>query len=921
MTGHLHAACASMAAGRGLRGAFSPPGTERKYERSRPFVVTHLALDVELDFAHKAVLGSARLDFKRMAPVGTELALDAVGLDVRRVLLTTEGGQTTELRADLSEAGKGYEYDGDTLSIPLAAAVTSGALLVEYRAVPQVGLYFLAPDDKVPDRPLQVWSQCQDEDARHWFPCQDKPHVKMTSEMRVTVPAAMTVLSGGRLVDRRPSGKGKVTFHYALDVPSPAYLTTLVAGTFDEWEEQVTLASGRVIPLRFLVPQGKLADGKRAFSGTARMIELFSHTTGVEYPWDRYSQVVVADFIFGGMENTTATTMYEHILLDKRAAIDIESHDLVAHELAHQWFGDLVTCRDWSHAWLNEGFATYFELVEKEARLGIDEYEEGVLQDLDAYLREARSSYVRPIVCRDYEEPIDLFDRHLYQKGGVVLHLLHKQLGSEPFWAGVHTYLERHRGSIVETTDLVRALEEASGSSLERFFDHWVYRPGHLELTLKLSYASGQLTIDVEQTQSGEGFATFDVPLEVDVTVGGVTTRHRRDLSERKGALVITTGSRPSLVALDPDFAIAAPIKLSGPQDLLRSMLEKAPRARQRKLAAQALAKRADPANIEALGAVLANESESWIVRNACAAALGTLRGQRSLELLVAVEGSPDARVRRAVAAALAAFADAKATAVLTARVADESYLVSAAAARALGRRHRTAAKKVLPRLLTKPSWADVVRSAALEGLALTGDEDLLDHLLEWSTYGKPLRARRAAIAALPRLAEGKRVREHLEELLDDRDPHTRSGVLSALEALGDARASGAISGLLETELDGRVRRRAKQALAALGKRGSAGLEEARGKAQKLEDEIAQLKVRLSKLEQGGKASDKAKAGATKKAATKSGEAKKAAAKRTAAKSGGAKKNASAQPARRSTPKQTASAQKKRTVARSRRKA
>src|SRR5688572_4676223 len=515
MIGHLHAACATTAAGRGLGGAFATPGTDRKYERSRPFVVTHLALDLELDFNRKAVSGSARLDFKRLAPQGRELTLDAVGLDIGKVLLSTEDGHTIELTLGRLEPGQGYEYDGDTISVPIPSGQNSGVLLIEYSAVPRVGLYFLAPDEKVTDRPLQVWSQCQDEDARHWFPCQDKPHVKMTSEMRVTVPSSMTVLSGGRLVDRRPQGRGKVTYHYALDVASPAYLTTLVAGTFDEWQEQVTLPSGRVIPLRFLVPQGKRVEGKRAFSGTARMIELFSQVTGVEYPWESYSQIVVADFIFGGMENTTATTMYEHILLDKRAAIDIESHDLVAHELAHQWFGDLVTCRDWSHAWLNEGFATYFELVEREARLGRDEYDWGIAVDRDTYLEEARDRYVRPIVSRDYREPMDLFDRHLYEKGGLVLHMLRRRLGDDVFWRGVRHYLERHAHGIAETNDLMRAFEAVSGEALERFFDQWVYRPGHPELKVSVTWEDGLLSVRVKQKQKGNDVATFAFPLEV----------------------------------------------------------------------------------------------------------------------------------------------------------------------------------------------------------------------------------------------------------------------------------------------------------------------------------------------------------------------------------------------------------------------
>jgi aminopeptidase N len=191
------------------------------------------------------------------------------------------------------------------------------------------------------------------------------------------------------------------------------------------------------------------------------------------------------------MENTTATTLYEHVLLDARAALDVSSNDLVAHELAHQWFGDYVTCRDWSHGWLNEGFATFFEHVEREARLGRDEYDWGIAGDLDAYLGEANGRYTRPIVCRDYQAPIDLFDRHLYEKGGLVLHMLRRELGDELFWRGVTHYLDRHAHGIVETNDLMRAFEEVSGTSLERFFDHWVYRPGHPDLRVKIAWEDG----------------------------------------------------------------------------------------------------------------------------------------------------------------------------------------------------------------------------------------------------------------------------------------------------------------------------------------------------------------------------------------------------------------------------------------------
>lgn len=838
-----HAACCGA-----MRGEFSPAGTQRKYERSRPFVVTHLALDLDVDFERRGIAGIATLDFSRRAASGTSLDLDAVALRIAGVLLDDGSARALELIE-----GTDYSYDGSTLSIAIPSSSNSGRVVVKYTATPRAGLYFLSPDKENPDRPRQVWSQCQDEDGRYWFPCQDKPHVKMTTEMRVTVPAGMQVLSGGRLVGRETAEDAPSwTYHYALDVPTPAYLLTLVVGQFDEWREEVELDSGRVIPLRYLVPAGKIADGKRAFSETARMLRLFSRVTGVEYPWDRYSQVVVDEFIFGGMENTTATTMYEHILLDERAALDIESHDLVAHELAHQWFGDLVTCRDWSHAWLNEGFATYFELVEREDRLGPDEYDEALTADLSAYLGEAGGSYQRPIVCRDYVEPIDLFDRHLYQKGGCVLHMLRRRIGDEAFYSGIKSYLEEHRGTIVETTDLVRALEEASGESLEKFFDQWVYRAGHPELDVKISYEAGLTIVDVEQTQKGDGAAVFELPIEIELEVNGQTTRHQRTLDARKGTLVVRTEARPNLVVFDPDYQVVAPVKLTLPRDLTVTQLERGPSARARKVAAELLGKKHDPEAVAALVRCLEAEG-SWIVRAAAAKSLGRLLGDESLEALLTARSTAHPKVRRAVATALGRFRKKSAYKSLVKLLDDDSYLVAAAAARALGESSHPDARKLLAKQLDRSSWAEVIRAGALDGLARAGDEDATPSLIEWTRYGKPLRARRAAIAALPKLATGKKVERCLTELLEDHDVHTRVAALGALEALGSPTTRSAIGELLERELDGRVLRRARATLAGLGDDGKLGLKKAREETQRLERELTELKLRLAKLEQAQK--------------------------------------------------------------------
>lgn len=837
-----HAACCCASTPR-----FSPGSTARKYERARPFQITHLALDLDVHMKERAVSGTATLTIARRQKGASELSLDAAGHHISKVSLKA-GASKKSLLAPL-EMNSGWSHDGDTLTVELPQGHDTFLLEITYRAVPRLGLYFLSPDKQVPGRPEQVWSQCQDEDGRYWFPCQDKPHVKMSYEITARVPRGMTVLSGGELVSKRTPKSGSWEFHYRLDEPTPAYLMTLVVGKFEEWEESVTLPSGRKIPLRYLVPPGKKADGKRAFHRTAEAIKLFSERTGVEYPWARYSQVVVADFIFGGMENTTATTMYEHILVDEVAALDVESYDLVAHELAHQWFGDLVTCRDWSHAWLNEGFATYFEHVEREHRLGLDEYEHNVTADLNIYLGEARSNYKRPIVCRDYDEPIDLFDRHLYQKGGLVLHMLRRRLGEEDFWAGVKNYLNAHRGGLVETNDLMRALEETSGHSLEQFFDQWVYRPGHPDLKVKVSYERGTLVVEVEQTQKGPDVAVFELLFEVEIVVNGERSVHKRLLSEEKQSLVIKT-KRPDTFTLDPNYLIAAPISLTAPADMLRELLRSGTRARARRMAAMALGRRQDPQSIEALVQCLNNKKELWMVRARAADSLAQVRGPEAEAALIAARASSDPKVRRAVATALGSLRSDTAERALTELSKDKSYLVSAAAARALGAYRTESSRRTLKGLLQKESWSEVIRAGALGGLAQAGGPGSLELLMEWSKYGKPLRARRAAIASLPKSGDGKAVREHLVEMLSDKDPHVRTAVIHALSSLGDPEASSAIEHLEGQELDGGVRTAAKLALLSLGKDGLSGVKEVREENQKLRRDLSDVKYRLAKLEQ-----------------------------------------------------------------------
>ncbi|MDX2055412.1 MAG: M1 family aminopeptidase [Polyangiaceae bacterium] len=813
---------------------------------------------LNLDLPAQEVRGEAYWSFRRVSQSATSLTLDAVGFAVANVdLLSGDSWEPIE-----------YDYDGDQFTIHIPADLSFGQLRIGYRARPERGLYFLKPDKFVKDRPVQVWSQCQDEDARYWFPCHDKPHTKMTFELEVTVPHGMVALSNGELyAESTPKGQ-PWSYHFKMNDALPSYLVTLVVGDFKRVSDRDAVVGPegmrRNIPITYFVPPDKARGASRSFGETPRMVELFSRLTGVDFAWSRYSQVVVSDFIFGGMENTTATTMYEYVLLDEKAALDNTSNDLIAHELAHQWFGDLLTCRDWSHAWLNEGFATFFEHVEREDRLGKDEYEYGVASDLQAYLSEANTRYTRPIVCREYAEPIDLFDRHLYEKGGLVLHMLRRHMGDELFFSGVRRYLELHRGGIVETTDLMRAMESVSGESFEEFFDEWVFRAGHPVLKVNVSYDEKLLSVQVKQTQT-TGLFALDVEILV-CTKSGTLLRHQKRIDSVQDAIAVPCAEKPQWVAFDPDFKLTAPVTLTCPADMLRRQLTDAPTARLRWVAAEALGQRSDLLSVEALAKSLANEQEAWMVRSEAAEVLGKLRGDLAFQALSAALKTPHPKVRRAAVAALGHFRTPEAVEnLLPLAEEDASYLVESEASRALGRTRQHGVKKALLRLLERKSWADITRAGALDGLGLLRDDSTLEALIEHSSYGKPTRGRRAAISALSQVSESRKVRHHLEELLDDPDPYLRIDVVRALVRLGDLKVRGALTRRLERETDGRVERRLREALRELVSTSKAAHGE---DVEALKHELSDLKARMSKLE--GRHSSKHDAAANKERSSKS---------------------------------------------------
>ncbi|MFN7144429.1 MAG: M1 family metallopeptidase, partial [Myxococcota bacterium] len=528
------------------RRAFAEPGAEPNYAPDRGYRLDHVALDLAIDPVAKTVVGSARIRFSPLAGRTGWYALDLDEVTVDGVT-TPDGAEHPWRHAD----GK--------LHVAPAAEV-----VVRWHGSPRRGLWFVGPNPSDPDRVPEAWTQCQDEDGHFLFPCFDHPSVKHPWTLRITTPEGYGAISNGRLVSQDGT-----TSVWEQAEPMPAYLVTVVVMKMDVYEEQWD-----GIPVRYAVPAGTPeALVKRTFGRTPAMVAHLSKIYG-RYPWPRYDQVVVHDFIFGGMENVAATTLTDLVLMDEVAAQDGDLDDLIVHELAHQWFGDLVTCVDWSQGWLNEGWATWTEHLWQRVDKGVDDADWHLFEQLGSYLGEDGGRYRRPIVSYHFKAPIDLFDRHLYEKAALVLHTLRTVLGDEGFWAGVRLYLERHRFGTVHTRDFQKALEDATGRNLDRFFAQWIHGAGHPQLAVRVGLADGQLSVTVKQTQEGDGVApAFHVPLVVAFGDKRVTL----SLDARERTYVLPCEDAPAFVRVDPDFSILAEIKLEGPRSLIAAALKADP--------------------------------------------------------------------------------------------------------------------------------------------------------------------------------------------------------------------------------------------------------------------------------------------------------------------------------------------------------
>jgi len=833
----------------------SHAGNGRKYARDREIDVKHVRLELDPDFAKRSLAGKATLTFAPIAKPLTQLRLDAVDLAVSAV--------------ESSAALKDWDVGKTAITLTFAQAIAPGTdttVTVTYTAEPEDGWFYRTEAMGYPKGDDHFWTQGEPERHRHWFPGYDYPNERFTSEVICRVPKGMTVLSNGRLVEEGAVGD-KTLFHWKQEQEHVNYLISVVGGFFQKLE-----GKHGDLPIAFLTPPSEFAVAENSFRDTAAILAFFDEEIGVKYPWAKYYSVCVADFIAGGMENTSVTTLTTGTLFSGDSENLRTSHRLDAHEAAHQWFGDLVTCKDWSQLWLNEGFATYYTHLYDAKKSGEDEMRYQLLEDA----RQIHSNPdEKPIVWRGYDDPMEQFDYRAYPKGAWVLHMLRSQAGPALYREAIRTYLERNRNQNVETHDLLGVFEEVTGRSWDEFFDQWVFHGG--EPALKIDYAwdetRGQAKLTVRQTQkTSEKVLLFDFPLPVRF-IDEAGTRHDFTVRIHEAAedFYFTLPKKAKIVRIDPEVTVLSGIDYTPANPLLHAQLENADDAIGRLLAATALGGRKDQDSLDRLAKVLKSDP-FYAVRIEAARSLTKTQTPEALAVLVASLAQDDARVRQEVVAGITKFYSATAFAALRDLAAGEKNPdILADAFGALGKYPHKEVRPLLLTTLERESYRHRLASAAIGAMRSSPDPDLVkplrDHLaahealFPTNDFGRALETL-AELAKPQETGERETTRLFLLAYLEHPKEGIRRAAINALGGLGDSRSLGA----LRTFADGGdpERPESKAAIEAIRKLSgdkpqAAEVGDLRREILELQGDLKSLRDGYETLKKQGEATAKAK--------------------------------------------------------------
>jgi aminopeptidase N len=681
--------------------------------------ITDTKLDVRFDYAHQYLLGTAVLSLHAHFYPQATAVLDAKGFLVKSVQLI--GG-----KADKSLT---YKYDGRQLTVNLDHAYAREQpyqLRISYVAKPNElpaggseaitsakGLYFINPLGKEPNKPRQIWTQGETESSSCWFPTIDRPNQRMTQEITLTVEDQFKTLSNGLLINSKKNADGSRTDTWRQSLPAAPYLTMLAVGDFavvnDIWR-------GKAVDY-YVEPKYK-STAKAIFGHTPEMMDFFSKKLGIDFPWEKYAQIAVRDYVSGAMENASATVHGSGIQLTRRELLDNPyetSESVIAHELFHHWFGDYVTCESWSNLPLNESFANYSQYLWAEHKYGADAAALVQQQDLAHYLEEAESKR-EPLIRYHYLNREDMFDRHSYEKGGRVLHMLRKHVGDEAFFSALNKYLNQNKYTAVEISKLRVAFEETTGEDLQWFFDQWFMQRGHPELKISHSYGNGQVLLHVQQVQDTVFQPVFRLPVTITVWQKEKPIEHRIVVTKADQTFSFLSADKPTMVKFDSENQLLAQLDEQRSVEEIIFQFYHAQNYLQKYEAMEILQNKTTDFAVSGLFRNALTDNFFAVRRTA----LDHLRGYRGpsanavrSEVQRLATADPSSTVRAQALITLVSFPNENYAATYQAALRDSSYVVEAAGIEALAKMPAVNAKPQIAALENTPNAGLVVAIAS----------------------------------------------------------------------------------------------------------------------------------------------------------------------------------------------------------------
>lgn len=673
-------------------------------ERSRFYDARHYQIRVRLDIDQKSFEGATTI----MA-ISLRDGLETFVLDAEEFIVTSV--------MDAEGRELAYDQTETELVVHLPRPYIFGEEIrftCDYHGEnPKKGLIFVTEPSETP---RMVFSDSWPDHVHHWFPCYDYPNDKVTNEIIATVKQGLKVAANGRLMGifNDPT-TGTTTYHWFQDQPHSTYLIFMAAAPYI-----VVRDSYKTLPVNYWIYPGDEPKVRPTYGQTPKMIEFFNKTYGYEYPWRKYDQISVPSG--GGAESTSATAMTHRIMVDEKAVSDFPAIGIVSHELAHQWWGDLVTLRSWAHTWINEGFATYSDHLYYRFEMGEEEGALNLQEKLRAYLREAKTRYLRPIVTDRYAKPEDMFDAHSYQKGALVLHMLRSLVGDHSFFAIVSNFLHRFAFDVVDTADFIRTVKAVTGQNLDWFFDQWLFKPGHPVLDVSSEWDPGArvLRLRVKQIQDvSRGVPVFRLPVSIKLFTAGRAEIQKIWVEKLEQTFELPLAEKPLLVKFDQDNILIKEISFPKECAELLFQLRHDDVLGQMEAAAALGSFKNDPPVLEALIDRLRNDP-FWAVRKSALEALAEIGAACRTAIFKNACQDPDSRVRAAALVVLGNLKDRKNLEFLKDIFQkDPSSRVKAEALTAIGKIGDPSAAIFLRQAALVPSHRDMVRKAAEAALKL----------------------------------------------------------------------------------------------------------------------------------------------------------------------------------------------------------